>query len=103
VPEKANVAVSVATFGGEFGSTFPVKITQSRKKRFAFTLGTGSARLDLESFQGTIRLGAAESGNRRGRESRQGKDKEYKFKYHYRAQETTHEEEQEHEDENDEP
>ena len=41
---------------GEFSSTFPVQVTQTRKNGFVFTLGNGSGRLDLESFQGNIRL-----------------------------------------------
>jgi len=35
----------------------PVTINGSQEgKRFSFTLGTGSARLDLEAFDGLIRL-----------------------------------------------
>jgi DUF4097 and DUF4098 domain-containing protein YvlB len=57
VPEGSNAAVSVATFNGEFASEFPVTLTETRKgKRFSFTLGTGSAQMTLESFQGTIEL-----------------------------------------------
>jgi hypothetical protein len=48
--------VSVSTFQGDFESAFPVTLTEHRGKRFDFTLGGGSARLDLESFGGTIRL-----------------------------------------------
>ena len=56
VAEGSNVTVSVATFSGDFESAFPVRLTETRRKRFNFALGSGSARLDLESFQGTIRL-----------------------------------------------
>ena len=53
----ANATVSIATFNGEFESEFPVTLTEARKgKRFSFTLGSGSAQVTLESFQGTIRL-----------------------------------------------
>ena len=31
-------------------------LTERRGKRFDFTLGSGGAAIDLESFQGTIRL-----------------------------------------------
>ena len=52
---SANVAVS--TFSGEFESDFPVPLRGTRKgKGFSFTLGTGSAQVTLESFQGTIAL-----------------------------------------------
>ena len=52
-----NATVSVSTWSGEFESTMPVTINGSQEgKRFSFTLGTGSARLDLEAFDGLIRL-----------------------------------------------
>lgn len=58
VPESANATVSVRTFNGDFVSAFPVNVEDNprRNKRFNFTLGSGSARIDLESFGGTIRL-----------------------------------------------
>jgi hypothetical protein len=57
VAEKASAAVSVSTFNGEFESDFPVTLTETRKgKRFNFTIGSGSAQVTLESFQGTISL-----------------------------------------------
>jgi DUF4097 and DUF4098 domain-containing protein YvlB len=57
VPEGASASVAVSTFNGEFESEFPVTLTDTRKgKRFSFTLGSGSAQVSLESFQGTIQL-----------------------------------------------
>jgi DUF4097 and DUF4098 domain-containing protein YvlB len=57
VPGGANAAVSVSTFNGEFVSEFPVTLTETRKgKRFSFMLGSGSAQMTLESFQGSIEL-----------------------------------------------
>ena len=57
VGEGASAAVSVSTFNGEFESDFPVTLTETRKgKRFNFTVGSGSAQVTLESFQGTISL-----------------------------------------------
>jgi hypothetical protein len=56
VPERANVTVSVATFSGSFDSCFPITLTSKPKHRFTFTLGSGSARLELESFDGSINL-----------------------------------------------
>ena len=59
-----NAAVSVATYEGDFESDFPVTITGTRtRKRLDFTLGRGSARLELESFDGSVRLRKA-SGRR---------------------------------------
>jgi hypothetical protein len=56
VPERANVTVSVATFSGSFDSCFPLTLKNKTKHRFTFTLGSGSARLELESFDGAITL-----------------------------------------------
>jgi hypothetical protein len=54
-----NATVSVATFDGSFEAdpAFTVRVSQVRPgRRFSFTLGTGSARVELESFDGLIRL-----------------------------------------------
>jgi putative adhesin len=56
VPEKASVSVSVSTFNGDFNACFPVQLTGKTKHRFSFTIGAGSARLELESFGGDIRI-----------------------------------------------
>ncbi|MBK6422991.1 MAG: DUF4097 family beta strand repeat protein [Gemmatimonadetes bacterium] len=49
--------VSVSTFSGEFESDFPVTVTGAAGgRRLSFTLGTGAARLELESFDGTVAL-----------------------------------------------
>src|SRR5438445_1818023 len=56
VPEKSNVSVSVSTFDGDFNACFPVQLTGKTKHRFSFTIGSGNARLELESFNGDIRL-----------------------------------------------
>ena len=56
-PENINAAVSVATFDGEFETTFAAQVSELRKgRRFSMSLGSGSARLELESFDGTIQL-----------------------------------------------
>jgi DUF4097 and DUF4098 domain-containing protein YvlB len=57
VPERVNATVSVATFSGSFEAAFPVTLSGTgRGKRFTFTLGSGSARIELESFDGSIQL-----------------------------------------------
>jgi DUF4097 and DUF4098 domain-containing protein YvlB len=56
VPEGTGAQVSVSTFQGDFDSMFPVTLTERHGKRFDFTIGNGSARVELESFAGTIRL-----------------------------------------------
>jgi DUF4097 and DUF4098 domain-containing protein YvlB len=57
VAEGTNASVAVSTFNGEFNSEFPVTLTETRKgKRFSFVVGSGSAQVTLESFQGSIEL-----------------------------------------------
>ena len=60
VPEPLSASLSVSTFSGSFEACgYAVTMNSSgepSKRRFRFTLGTGSARVDLESFDGTIRL-----------------------------------------------
>ncbi|HET8625066.1 MAG TPA: DUF4097 family beta strand repeat-containing protein [Gemmatimonadales bacterium] len=56
IPPGTDARVSVSTFQGDFESDFPVTLTERRGKRFDFTVGRGGAAVDLESFQGTIRL-----------------------------------------------
>lgn len=56
-----NVTVFVRTFQGDFSADFPVQLPEgqtarSGSKRFNFTLGTGSARIELQSFNGDISL-----------------------------------------------
>jgi DUF4097 and DUF4098 domain-containing protein YvlB len=75
VPERANVTVSVATFNGEFDASFPVQITEQRKRRFTLTIGSGSARLELESFDGDIRL--RRPGHVRDGDHDEHQDKDY--------------------------
>jgi DUF4097 and DUF4098 domain-containing protein YvlB len=57
VPGSISATVTVSTFSGDFESDFPVTLAGARQgKRFTFTLGSGKATMELESFQGSIRL-----------------------------------------------
>lgn len=57
IPANSNVTVSVATFDGEFEAEFPIRLDRAEgRRKFSFTLGNGSARLELHSFDGDIRL-----------------------------------------------
>ncbi|MCC7126841.1 MAG: DUF4097 family beta strand repeat protein [Acidobacteria bacterium] len=58
----ANATVFVRTFQGDFSSDFPIQLPEgqsgrSGSKRFNFTLGNGSARIEVQSFNGDIHLG----------------------------------------------
>lgn len=57
VQDGANARVSVATFSGELEADFPIRMEGDiGRKRFSFTLGNGSALLELSAFDGTISL-----------------------------------------------
>ena len=68
MPENANATVSVNTFNGSFESDYPVTLTgKNQRRKFSFTIGTGSARVDLESFGGDIRLARPGSHSMKGK------------------------------------
>lgn len=73
VPENANVRVSVGTLNGEFLACYPVQLTGQRGHRFNYTMGSGSARLELESFDGDIEICRPGEVSRTKRE-RKGKE-----------------------------
>jgi len=57
MPGSASAAVQVSTFSGDFESNFPVTLTGNQSsKNFQFCIGTCSARVELQSFQGSIQI-----------------------------------------------
>ena len=58
VPLDASVAISASTFGGAFETAFPVTLqkAESGGRTVTLSLGDGGARMELQSFGGTIRL-----------------------------------------------
>jgi DUF4097 and DUF4098 domain-containing protein YvlB len=57
MPETANASVNVRTYSGNFRTNLAVKPTEVREgRRYELTLGKGSARVNLESFQGSVSL-----------------------------------------------
>jgi DUF4097 and DUF4098 domain-containing protein YvlB len=55
--DEVNATVSVATFDGSLEADFPVKLEGIEGgQQFTFVLGDGSARVELQSFDGDIRL-----------------------------------------------
>lgn len=57
VPTGTNATVNVSTFNGSLDPSFPVSLKESSsKRRFSLVLGNGSAKVDLETFGGDVRL-----------------------------------------------
>jgi DUF4097 and DUF4098 domain-containing protein YvlB len=59
VPANTNASVTLSTQSGSFESDFPVQVQGNLTGRggsFSFTLGAGGPKLDLSSFNGTIRI-----------------------------------------------
>lgn len=57
IPPTANARISVSTFDGDFESDFPVRIERfTGGREFDFTLGSGRARIEIQVFDGEIRL-----------------------------------------------
>jgi len=74
VPEGANVTVTAATANGDIDASFTLPFTGTPgKRRYTFKLGSGSARMEVESFQGDIKLRRPQEL----RDRRQHKDKNH--------------------------
>src|SRR5216117_3198625 len=57
IPEGANVTVTTATANGDIDASFALPLTNTAgKHRKTFKIGSGSARMELESFQGDIEM-----------------------------------------------
>ncbi len=61
IPDRANATIAATTYQGTFSSRFDlpnaaVDPTPGPRRRASFALGTGSARVEVESFQGNIIL-----------------------------------------------
>jgi hypothetical protein len=58
LPENPDAKMSAATFSGRFSSDLPTTQNEQRRNRHRYnaTWGSGSARLDLESLSGDIRI-----------------------------------------------
>jgi DUF4097 and DUF4098 domain-containing protein YvlB len=66
VPENANASLTVATINGDIRSRFDLEMTRSgSRRRPIFTVGTGSASVEIETFSGDVRF--FRPGERRSR------------------------------------
>jgi DUF4097 and DUF4098 domain-containing protein YvlB len=82
IPEGANVTLTVATANGDIDASFPLPFRGTREKhRYTFKLGTGSARMEAESFQGDIELRrpAEMREHQREKEKEKEKDKDHEM------------------------
>ena len=62
-----NATVAVSTFSGDFSSDFQIEVQPGTRvgKEWEFRLGSGSARMRLTSFSGSINLQRGSGGNSR--------------------------------------
>jgi hypothetical protein len=57
IPARSSARVAVSTFDGEFESEFPVLLDRyTGGREFDFTIGEGRARIEIQVFDGEIRL-----------------------------------------------
>jgi len=73
VPETSNATFSVRTYNGSFNTAFPLKggntADARRGRRVTYTLGSGEAEVELETFSGGIRI--ARPGSIKSRQGRE--------------------------------
>ncbi|HJR54828.1 MAG TPA: DUF4097 family beta strand repeat-containing protein [Gemmatimonadota bacterium] len=57
IPSNAGATFTASTFNGTLHTAFPVTLHEAKEgKEFTFTLGSGGARIELESFNGTMTI-----------------------------------------------
>jgi DUF4097 and DUF4098 domain-containing protein YvlB len=67
IPSESSATVSAAAYNGSFRADFPIQLTgMSRDRHYDFTLGSGGARVELESFNGDIILRRLRQGGSTG-------------------------------------
>ena len=67
MPDNVNATFGVSTFSGNLDTDFPVTVTGTRApgRPFNFTIGDGSARVEMRSFSGDIEITRRGAGRRR--------------------------------------
>jgi DUF4097 and DUF4098 domain-containing protein YvlB len=93
IPPGSNVSGSVSTFEGDFDASFSVDTVRSGRHRFTFTIGksTGAARLEVETFDGDIKLRRPgevelerpEHNKNKHDNNDNDKDNDYDFDFHF--------------------
>lgn len=56
IPEGTSARLAIATHNGKVEAAFPVQIRSSDDREFSVALGSGSARIELESYNGSVFL-----------------------------------------------
>ena len=73
IPETSNATFSVRSYNGSFNTAFPLKggstAEARRGRRVVYTLGSGEAEVELETFSGGIRI--ARPGTLKSRQGRE--------------------------------
>jgi DUF4097 and DUF4098 domain-containing protein YvlB len=79
LPEDTGATFTVRTYNGDFQSNLQTKVVGEvrRGRRTTYTLGNGSADVDIESFGGTVRLRRPGTGPRTGGRGKDGREKEH--------------------------
>jgi DUF4097 and DUF4098 domain-containing protein YvlB len=88
IPPGSNVSGSVSTFEGDFDASFTVDTMRSGRHRFTFTIGksSGAARLEVETFDGDIKLRRPgevemEKPKHRGRHNDNNNESDFNFRF----------------------
>lgn len=64
VPQRTDAKFVVSTFNGEFEVDFPIQLRDvDTRGQYEFQLGSGAARVELESFSGNVRVLRARQGS----------------------------------------
>ncbi|HEX6309958.1 MAG TPA: DUF4097 family beta strand repeat-containing protein [Longimicrobiales bacterium] len=56
IPEGANARIEIATQNGKVEAAFPVQVRSRDDREFTIALGSGSAAIELESYNGSVYL-----------------------------------------------
>lgn len=81
VPETASATFNVRTYNGSFRTNLPLKgdapADAQRGRRVTFTLGSGATEVNIETFQGSVRIQRpGTSGQRGGKDKAKAKDED---------------------------
>jgi DUF4097 and DUF4098 domain-containing protein YvlB len=57
IPERTNASLEISTYSGKLDTTLPLTMDRRRSGgSYSFSIGTGSARIEIDAFSGNVRL-----------------------------------------------